>query len=226
MGWWKKRGKWISLPVITIPLFTSVAFITQGLGQNEPSFPFPPASARLSAFCLPVSEMTDGLTLGPKQRWQLLLRHPRRSQASSAQTVQQLLPLFGQHLQGPDTTTHRAENKGQRQQSVQPPLSFRRDSCLSLASGCTPVKTDCWEVTGLVHAAMPAHHRFCHTVTLAGIECLAALKISAIAVCWAAKPGCTHADTGRAGEVRLSEVSPLLLARQCLFFLVQQLSCL
>lgn len=197
-----------------------------GLRAKRAKLSIPPPPQCMFGFCLPISEMTDGLTLGPKQRRQLLLRHPRGSQASSAQTVQQLLPLFGQHLQGPDTTTHLAENKGQRQQSVQPPLSFRRDSCLSLASGCTPVKTDCWEVTGLVHAAMPAHHRFCHTVTLAGIECLAALKISAIAVCWAAKPWCTHADTGRAREVRLSEVSPLLLARQCLCFLVQQLSCL
>lgn len=179
----KDGGKWFSLPVITIPLFTSVAFITQGSGQNEPSFPFFPPNACLSGFCLPIGEMTDGLTLGPKERRQLSLRHPRKSQTSLAQTVQQLLPLFGQHLRGPDTTTRRAESKGQRQQSVQPLLSFLHDSCLSLASRCTPVKTDCWEVTGLVHAATPVHHRFCHTVTLAGIECLAALKISAIAVC-------------------------------------------
>ena len=109
----KDGGKWFSLPVITIPLFTSVACITVGSGQNEPSFPFFPL---LSGFCLPISEITDGLRFGPKRRQQLLIQHPRRSQTSSAQTVQQLLLLFGQHLRGPDTTRRRAENKGQRQE--------------------------------------------------------------------------------------------------------------
>lgn len=102
--------------------------------------------------------MTDGLTLGPKRRWRPLLRRPRRSRTSPAQPVQQLLPLFGQRLRGPGTPAPGAARGGQRQQPG--PLSFLRDSCLSLAGGCTPVKTHCWEVTGLGHAATSAHHRF------------------------------------------------------------------
>lgn len=58
------------------------------------------------------------------------------AQTSSVQTVQQLLPLFGHRLLGPDTAAHQAGNKGQRQ----PLLSSLHGLRLSLASGCTPIK--------------------------------------------------------------------------------------